>query len=703
MLWSPPPTRPVEHCVAGEYELIENNTDSHVYVLANRASHNFSVPPDETAFEPVSQPLGVDVPVALLKGTYQVALVEYGDTCVQTITGSVNEPRLLHAPSPDTTAVSLGIRLSARSAIQVGTPSVRLAGLPAEFFEPHPAIDHVPGLGSAAVASLLRAALPRVDVPSAAERVERFLQEEVLSLGNQPDLPYEDGQMWASATTRAHERLLHGFVFLADWAGLTAQDDGRRPAVLSAALELLRAWEERYGGNRSGNTEMAWHDETTAQRVLGVLSLMDACAWQLPDAAAEDLVRNVLEPAAAALFTDDFHETGNNHGMFQDLALLSYAVLAPYPSAAQRSRMAAKALRRLDDYFSASFTAEGVHVENSPSYHLMAAQHLKTYAEILDALGHGRAEHFRSMLARATTYATHAAMPDGVYPPISDTTQRVVGNTVHGHLFDDPHYRFAVTAGRDGSAPAQRTLVLPGTGYAMYRSAWEDPDAAFLFFSAAYNADYHKHSDDLSLFLRYRGVDLLCESGPYGYDYQHPFSQYAYSQFSHNSLVVDGRSLPRTDGKFEAVTLADNGPGDAALDVTGTNARYADVVHVRRVRATEDDEAVRVVVADEIRAEQEHNYELLWNLGPEVKSSVVAEGFRLRAREHQLLRARIESDTPWRIRRVEGVEDPAPRGWRFPAFGEAVPAQQLSVRFRGSRVTLTTTFTLMPPDAAEGH
>lgn len=698
MPWFPPPTRPVRHSVSGECDTVVNLAETHVYLLAHRASHNFATHPEQTAFEPVRQRVKVTVPTEVLIGEYQIAVIECAGQTRYTTLGDKNVSHLEFVPHSDTTAMVLALRLGGKAAVRVGTPSARLDNLPFDTFEPHPADIGDVGLDSGELRSHLVTCLPQVRVRAAIDRVDNFLQDQVVCLWNQPDVSYADGNMWSDVSTRAHQRLLHGFVFFAEWAGAASQSDERRETLISSAISMLEEWHRRYGSSQAQDALMSWHDETTAQRVLGTLSLMEVCGWQISDEARE-IVRNVLEPAAAALFTDAFHETGNNHGMFQDFALLAYAVLAPYPSEQQRARMAAKALRRLDSYFASTFTTEGVHVENSPSYHLMAVQYLKQHTETLRILGHPRAKHFQKVLLRAKTYATHAVMPDGMYPPVSDTTQRVIGNSAHARLFEDPSYRCAITAGREGVAPLERTLVLPESGYAVYRSTWGNTEAVYLFFSAAYNANYHKHSDDLSLFLRYHGVDLLCESGPYGYDYKHPYSQYAYSQFSHNSLVVDAKTLPRTDGKFDAVGLVDHQPEDAALDVTGTNARYADVRHTRRVRVLEKGHEIRIIVTDEVLAQQNHDYELLWNLGPEVKSTVVDKGFRLRARGHQLLGARIESATPWEIRRHEGVDKPTPRGWRFPAFGQAVPAQQLSVRFRGTGVTVTTDFTLLSVDS----
>lgn len=691
--WVLPASRPVRAQAVDGAVRIQNRAETPNYVIAHAADPKFSLRPAETAFEPAARRFTVTVPARAVAGGFRISVLECSGDARRSHTGARNAQTMQVEIDPTTDAAVLTVRLDPGADVVLSRPQVQILDLEPDLFEPHGAEEQVPGLDRSEVKTLLAGNLPRVRSKELSSRVEAFIEDGQLAVKGYPTLEFRGEETWRSARTRAHQRVMHGFLFLPEWAGDMVIDQFDAERLKGAFGEVLSAWLDGYGSSRPADAPMSWHDETTAQRVLNVLSFVESCRWDLPDG-VDQLVRDVLEPAAALLFAQDFHETGNNHGMFQDLALLHYAALTPYPTEAQRHRMAARAISRLDDYFSASFTAEGVHVENSPSYHLMASHYLKQFAELLEKMNHPRAHRFHGMVDHAGEYATHSVMPNGVHPPISDTKQRQLGSTVHGRLFEAPAYRFAVTAGAEGQEPTKRTLVLPGSGYAMHRSSWGDPLATFVFFSAAYNADYHKHSDDLSIHLRSRGHDLLCESGPYGYDYQHPFSRYAYSQFSHNSLVVDGMSLPRTDGQFDAVTLKENQTDGSALDVTGINTRYDDVTHSRRLQIRELSDGMQILVTDTIESASQHNYEILWNLGPGIKSMVSPNGFSLRAKGVGLASATITSPSPWAIKRFEGAESPAPRGWRFPDFGKSAPAQQLSVRFSGTDVIVQTQFDL---------
>ncbi len=393
---------------------------------------------------------------------------------------------------------------------------------------------------------------------------------------------------------------------------------------------------------------------------------------------------------AEILAQESFHSTGNNHGMFQDLALLYWSIMATDEQEKRRLSYFHLSMKRLKTYFESCFTVDGVHVENSPTYHLMVSRQLGNVRKIAVAAAHADVVYYDKLILNAERYATHALMPSGTYPPVSDTQQNRIATSGANTVFQSGDFEYASTRGNRGSCPVERTLVLPDSGYAIYRSAWGDPDATFAFFSAAYNADYHKHSDDLSFFLRSKGVDLLSESGPYSYDYKDPFSRYAYSQFAHNSLVVDDISLPRTDQRAETVLLRTLEERPDGFTVEGTNGRYDDVVHRRIVDVREQAGVPEFDLTDEILSENEHTYQLLWNIGVDVSVVLHGQGFELFHGGKKVMDLLIEADVPTSLSLHEGVKKPRPLGWRFPKFGEAVPAKVIAVSFNGQSACVKT-------------
>lgn len=526
----------------------------------------------------------------------------------------------------------------------------------------------------------------------ARNRAERSLRLRMITSPAYEDVALDDAELWAERGARSHARYLHGFLFFTDWFGTILQDEPTRIEASRQALDIIRSWHN--GPARLGISHtQAFHDETTAQRLIKLVRIYPYLTANLPENDTR-FIRPLMEQTAELLADSQFHSAGNNHGMFQDLALLYYAILSDWLMNSDRDRHLTLALRRLKEYFSSCFTSEGVHVENTPTYHIMVSRNLALVQRIVEAAGHSDSKYYSELLTNAEKYATHALMPNGLYPPISDTQQTRVNGPRVLRVFRSKEFLYASTLGKQGRAPKEKVLVLPKTGYAIYRSSWGDPNATYAFFSAAYNSGYHKHSDDLSLYLRSMGIDLLSESGPYGYDYKHPFSRYAYSQFSHNSLVVDGKSLPRTDGHRSAVTLRSISTDSQGMAVQGSNSRYTDTTHKRTISINDSHEKPSISITDVIESETDHSYQLLWHLGPEVRAVLHEDGLELFHGPKKVMDMVIAADVPIQISLVRGRMKPRPLGWSFPKFGEAVPTEVMLVRFSGTNARIETAIRL---------
>lgn len=524
------------------------------------------------------------------------------------------------------------------------------------------------------------------------QRAEQFLKEQILSSVAYPNVSIEESNVWGDRNARSHERFLHGFLFFTDWFGTVLAGEQTKIDACRAALRIIESWAAA-NGTYPGGSPMAYHDETTAQRLIILLQLQPILAETVsPDSA--EFVRLLMDETAVLLTDSGFHSAGNNHGMFQDLALLYYSVLADWIDYNTRERFMQLAFSRLEEYFTSCFTAEGIHVENTPTYHVMVCRYVSVVQRLAESIEHKDAEKYGTLLSKAETYATHALMPNGLYPPISDTAQRPVNSRAVLKAFPSKEFLYAATAGRQGRPPRERILVLAQTGYLIYRSTWNDKNATYAFFSAAYNSGYHKHSDDLSLFLRSGDLDLLAESGPYSYDYKAPLSRYAYSQFSHNSLVVDGRSLPRTDDRSAFVSLAVQEQTSSRVVVEGTNARYEDTKHTRQLEIDESSGTPCINLVDTVTSGGEHTYQLLWNLGTHVTAVVHGQGFELFSGEKKVMDLIFRANVPTRLTVHKGRLKPRPLGWTFPNFGEAVPSSVVSIEFSGKSAEIKSSIRL---------
>ncbi|GAA0037290.1 hypothetical protein JCM18882A_32790 [Brevibacterium metallidurans] len=524
------------------------------------------------------------------------------------------------------------------------------------------------------------------------------MRDHTVRLGASALSPIDAGALWEYGTDRSRGRHAHGFTFLADWIGAAPSLDTEEATELSTLFHrLLSEWDERFDLHRESAPEMAFHDETTAQRLLGVVGVLDRFALTEEQ---QDYFRDFAQRTAAILVEPDFYGGVNNHGMFQDLALIAWSSIVSPTGNELGDDAWDLAARRLHTYFSACFTAEGVHVENTPTYHVMVARYLPILADVFAEAGSPEAELYRKLLPGAADYAVHCITPEALYPPVSDTHRRRLDSSANLETFTDGEFEYAATGGARGTQPTVRTRVFPNSGYALTRSAWGDPDATFVHFACAYNADYHKHSDEQSIYLRSGGRDLLCEAGPYGYNWRDPFTTYAYSSAAHNSLVVGGKGLPRTEpeNKRSADSLPLNEldvrlARDDLLDATGTTRRYKGRVWKRSLRVAHGRSASDslLTITDTVGSTVgPENLTFIWHIGCGLRIALRSNGAEVFDRAEKVMEIEFHATAPMTLRVVEGAEEPSIQGWKFPDFGQRVASPVILVDIRAEDLTLTT-------------
>ncbi len=522
--------------------------------------------------------------------------------------------------------------------------------------------------------------------------LHRFLHEQRISgHGLTEEVPASPTALWGSTQIRADLRRIHGFIFAAQWGPLAETADEATLVLLRGRLEVLfESWWEHYGSLDRESAPMAFHDETTAQRLMVLLGLRMRL-W--PDG-APSVMEHIMQQCRELLVRDDFYGGRNNHGMFQDLALLADAVLSPLEPATRR-RNANVAEQRLRTFTSESFTDDGVLNEHSPGYHVLVVRSLLLGRSLLDQLVadgvlESAPDELAAVLVQAEEYATQVVCPDGAFPPISDTTKRKLDSPGNLLAFSSPEFHYAASCGAEGIAPRRRAAVYPDSGVAVFRERWGDRDSTYLHFASGYNGGYHKHSDEGSIYLETAGIALLREAGPYGYNYDHPLTKYAFSSFAHNGLVVDGTSLPRHDGKLDQTWMDDLGTTSESLAVRGSTTRFDGVRFDRSVYARSGDAGTVVDIEDSVRASGRHRYQFLWHLGPLVTPVIRGNHVELHSRERQLGELFFESSKPLRIRVVEPESDEL-LGWSFPDFGKSERAYTIEVEFFEADVEVRTT------------
>lgn len=515
----------------------------------------------------------------------------------------------------------------------------------------------------------------------AKEAVNKFLNERKISLDVGQYEDFEPSEFWSASRSRSDGRKAHAWFFLREWNSAVDLID------TETKVELVRRFKDVFPTWMVSSLEsgtMAYHDETTAQRAINTSVFIRNFESEINQVGFTDLIEHHKD-TVALLATEDFYAGLNNHGMFQDISLLVSHVLGFADDEHEEV-----AVRRLAAYFNSCFTDDGIHVENNPTYHLMVSKSLSQVTNYLKLTGQEHnPEELEKLLYLADTYAAFCVLPNGEFPPISDTKVEKVSAQRARSIFGSEKLVGAITKGRQGKLPRNLNYVAEDSGYAIFRTGW-DEESAFAMLSAAYNNNYHKHSDELSLYVYANGHALLAEAGPNGYQYSDPKTSYAFSSFAHNTLIVDDKGLPRIDDKAHLTTLHKI----SETDVEGKTQRFDGVTWSRRVNADEWQSDGRLMIADSIKCDTPRNLKLLWHLGPETVPIIrgnVVEIFS-RATNEKLGELYVDGTNIESVRRFYNQVRPSVQGFSFPQMGKSVPAWVIQFEFNSDSVELDWDF-----------
>ncbi|SDC67687.1 Heparinase II/III N-terminus [Paraburkholderia lycopersici] len=440
-----------------------------------------------------------------------------------------------------------------------------------------------------------------------------------------------------------HQRSLHMHAFIGDLVAAYEQQPLR--GWLLCAIELVDDWCSRFEFPRDARI-MAFHDETVARRLGYWLRLYFA----LRAAGEQELADHMwqkINAIVAILSEDSFHAGPNNHGMFQDLALLYFCVCTQDVEGIQT-----KSLKRLGEYFSQSVCRDGVHKEHSPAYHFLVADNIYRHRPLIERLDPANAQALGELTGKMGRFGLNILTPELKYPPLGDTQP----------VAPPSHYYTAF--GLQHTTPDSSAFFFDG-GFAVLRDDPEKRDQqTYAVMCAGHHGDYHKHQDDLSVLL-YAGEWILYESGPYGYDYAHPLSKHGYSTAAHSTLMLDGVEPSNETGR---VSLEESRETRQLVQVQGRNLRYAGVEHERAMTVHRSKPVVDIV--DKVKCDAPRNMSLLWQLAPGLKAVKIGDEVHLLKENIKVAKISVQSETP--VDLTLGQGDQSPAGYVFPRLGEAM-------------------------------
>ncbi|WP_252107377.1 MULTISPECIES: FkbM family methyltransferase [unclassified Halomonas] len=327
----------------------------------------------------------------------------------------------------------------------------------------------------------------------------------------------------------------------------TSKDDD----VLSFSKIAIQSWLDSYlKTDTSYPFEFIWHDHATALRAEQLVLFVYYCRENASEWAEQHddflkYVEHALVVHAQWLAKDSFYSEHTNHGLEQARVLLLLGTVFEGQNAHEWQQIA---IRRITSELNFAFTEEGVHVENSPAYHVFV---FKVFIGIIkdypaDMLG-DLADKFEQFSAKALSFITYVLRPDGSLPPIGDTEQLPTSDAyrqMFGHTLEYKHFLYALTQGKKGGTPSALNKVYANSGYAVFRDRWPETEcfeqAFHIIMKLGCLSRYHHQQDEGHISVYGWGEDWLIDSGLYNYINTDPVRKYMRGRVGHNVPLING-------------------------------------------------------------------------------------------------------------------------------------------------------------------
>ena len=299
---------------------------------------------------------------------------------------------------------------------------------------------------------------------------------------------------------------------------ILAEDIAQKQAdyVMSTWFEFMQ--------DKKTDPEFFYHDHSLAYRAINLIECMDFFS----DEMRITLIHHLTE--IGILLVSPLEDNAlSNHAFDQAIALFlisDFLRTSPFSKAWQETSLA-----RIERELDYSFTNDGVHVENSPSYHHgMITNIHRSLSKVLKISPHQAIQNHRSELAKSIPYLAWIIRSDGKVPPLGDSEEKTVSTNLGRKISGDE-----VFSSHEG-------MRVFGEGYAIWKSTSKQ---YHLTLKSCHHGRFHRHDDDCSLALWVRGENLLMDSGLLYYQEKDPDRIHVRSAKGHSGFEIPGKKPNR--------------------------------------------------------------------------------------------------------------------------------------------------------------
>ena len=325
-------------------------------------------------------------------------------------------------------------------------------------------------------------------------------------------------QIWESGPFKksiydnnSHELFAHSLSILPSL--IIAHKETKNEVMLIKGIEIITSWIDNNSRFNIFQSDFSWRDHSTAMRVINILHFIDYASIYISINPLENnKINKTMIDSASFLSSKHNYANNNNHGIFEDLALLSLGI--HIEDTLIKSHYVKLSINRFIQQINNTFSKKGVHLENSPGYHLGITGTSKRMLDMVNKYEYGYLidDSTKKIMRLALCNKYYFVLNSGLIPPVGDSIATQYTN------FEECKQNFLL---QDDVA-----------GYQIYK------DKAFYLLSRTQSPyDTHKHSDAMSFVYE---VDKELIFGEAGFlDYTHSENnKYTKSHLGHNQIFI---------------------------------------------------------------------------------------------------------------------------------------------------------------------
>lgn len=319
---------------------------------------------------------------------------------------------------------------------------------------------------------------------------------------------------------------IHSFPFL-NWYidSYSLQSKEERKKYFLVCISIIDNWNKK---TKIFDSPLAWHDHGTAFRTRNIVNWLIFCHTKNIDLEFVTLANKIELAKLITNHIEWLSDSNNyskytNHGFDQAMILLTISIMFDIDEL-KKPRLVSR--QRLEEEIKFAFTDEGVHKENSPGYQKFMLGRLKQL-KLLNSLGEQLVSKLaESYIAKAEVFLTAITLPDGYLPMIGDTKGFELG-IWKKNITPESHEVFDYSK----------------SGYVIVKGNSKKIGDFYLLIKNCHHSNYHRHDDDLMLYLWCNGETILGDGGLYSHNESSKIRRFIRSSFAH--------SIPFSSGVFE--------------------------------------------------------------------------------------------------------------------------------------------------------